>query len=108
MSVAEDLAAMYADAFLTVPVVIDGLAGRGFFAVETTATPDGYGGVVQTRETTLRVLTDAGWTLAEERTLTVGAKGAADAAVGTAYVIRSVRPTADGLETELAIARVQT
>jgi len=98
VTVASDLAALYAETFLTVPVTVGSVSARGFFSEETVIASDENGGQVQIRQTIVRVLAGT-FTVAEDVAATVN---------GQSYTIRRVSPVGDGLELDLLLTRVRT
>lgn len=105
MSVATDLAALYAEPFLTCPVQAGTVSARGFFDEQSGQALDADGQPVQVQERSLTLATGA-LALAVEDRVTVGAVGAVSAAGGRVYVVRRVEPIGDGLETRYVLTRV--
>lgn len=95
MTISDDLAAIYADESLSVPVSTGSLTTRGFLSWQDATRTDSSGELALISERTLTIATDALGTLATGGTLTVD---------GTDYTIHEIRRINDGLETEVVLA----
>ncbi len=105
MSVASDLAVLYADTFLTCPVRAESVLARGFFTETSGVETDADGQPVQTQVRVLTLLAGA-LPLAIDGIVAVGAVGAVTMLDAVTYRVRDIRSVSDGLETEYVITRV--
>ena len=107
MSVAADAAALYAERFLTVPVLFGGRQARGFFDHQSVTQTDGAGLSMQANARTLQLLAAAFPTMPKtEDQLYVGAVGQASASTrDTRYRVRQRDVIGDGLEVTLILTR---
>lgn len=96
MSVATDLAEMFAEQELTHPARFNGVEARGFYDEEGTLRQV-LGTHVQAMDKVLYVRDGVWPTLARDGIITLGSLGAESAVGGTDYIIGDFRPIDDGL-----------
>ena len=109
MAVAADLAAIYADVFLTVPVAVGARRTRGYLSQDTLEAVDDAGQPVSVTRTVLRLRTGSITPAPTDgTTCVVGAVGTCfgSTPTGTTYVVTERWLVGDGLEEAVAV-RVQ-
>lgn len=95
MSIASDLKALYADTFLTVPVVFGAQATRGFLDWQDAPQTDASGEIVLVSQRTLTLRVGSLTGLANDSTLVVD---------GTSYTVHDLRRINDGRELQVVLA----